>query len=621
MKKRILACFMCLCMVLSFAPIIVFADDIQVGDADYEELEDLIKDSEDYDEWEVPDGNTVEKDGLKLEGNGTMKEYWNSCYQDSALVIKGSGTFDLSGKTDVARLEVLSDDEGDVYIRIKDLTMDLTQKQMGFARTRNAISIHKNSKAKNVTIEFIGTNTIKSYMGAGIVNETNCDLNIKGTGSLTVEGGLVHVGKPFGKDVGLNEKFDQINKEWGLGYAAIMGRCTLNHENIIAKGGGFAAGIGNGFPTDKLDPKNVIGIIKEIINLFKNFSIDGMIKTLTFGRINDIKITGGKVNATGGPGGGAGIGGSAYFYNSTINITGGNVTAKGGTYEKEGKKIGGGAGIGGGYYGAGEKISIEGTEKNRPTVTAIGGHGAAAIGGGIGNTSIPNTGNARLIKIGNYSTVTAKADNTDGAVIGCGNAGSPFVGTEGAGAYFIQVGSGEKNGKGIEITTDGGRYGMGISPTAISSSPKINIYGGHVTFNNCTAPFSRVNLDLSHFDGDYSVWKSGTEVKNPDDKVYTTEFTGKKVFEIRPTTVTGDNVIGSLEELDNTSTDNKNQDEGKNSNLVDSLVDSKASSKITDSKAFKTGENNNMLVIYILTSTVSLVCVAFVLRKGKSFNK
>ena len=162
---------------------------------------------------------------------------------------------------------------------------------------------------------------------------------------------------------------------------------------------------------------------------------------------------------------------------------------------------------------------------------------------------------------------------------------------------------------------------MGIYPTAISSSPKINIYGGHVTFNNCTAPFSRVNLDLSHFDGDYSVWKSGTEVKNPDDKVYTTEFTGKKVFEIRPTTVTGDNVIGSLEELDNTSTDNKNQDEGKNSSLVDSLVDSKASSKITDSKAFKTGENNNMLVIYILTSTVSLVCVAFVLRKGKSFNE
>ena len=155
---------------------------------------------------------------------------------------------------------------------------------------------------------------------------------------------------------------------------------------------------------------------------------------------------------------------------------------------------------------------------------------------------------------------------------------------------------------------------MGIYPTAISSSPKINIYGGHVTFNNCTAPFSRVNLDLSHFDGDYSVWKSGTEVKNPDDKVYTTEFTGKKVFEIRPTTVTGDNVIGSLEELDNTSTDNK-------SSLVDSLVDSKASSKITDSKAFKTGENNNMLVIYILTSTVSLVCVAFVLRKGKSFNE
>lgn len=618
MKKRILACFMCLCMVLSVAPTIVFADDIQVEDADYEELEDLIKDSEDYDEW----GVSPSEGGLEVTGTGTIEPYWNKVLQDSARVIKGSGNFKVKGESSNERLEIQSKSTDPIVIEFEDSTIDLTRDKRGLVRTRSAVSIHKDNKATDVTLIFKGKNIIKSYMGAGIVNETkNCNLNIKGTGSLTVEGGLVHIGKYGNIDLGLNEKFDQINKEWGLGYAAIMGRCTLNHENIIAKGGGFAAGIGNGFPTDKLDPKNVVGIIKEIINLFKSFSIDGMIKTLTFGRINDIKITGGKVNATGGPNGGAGIGGSAYFYNSTINITGGNVTATGGTYEKEGKKIRGGAGIGGGYYGAGENISIEGTEKNRPTVTAIGGHGAAAIGGGIGNTSIPNTGNARLIKIGNYSTVTAKADNTDGAVIGCGNAGSPFVGTEGAGAYFIQVGSGEKNGKGIEITTDGGRYGMGISPTAISSSPKINIYGGHVTFNNCTAPFSRVNLDLSHFDGDYSVWKSGTEVKNPDDKVYTTEFTGKKVFEIRPTTVTGDNVIGSLEELDNTSTDNKNQDEGKNSSLVDSLVDSKASSKITDSKAFKTGENNNMLVIYILTSTVSLVCVAFVLRKGKSFNE
>lgn len=619
MKKRILACFMCLCMVLSVAPTIVFADDIQVEDADYEELEDLIKDSEDYDEW----GVSPSEGGLEVTGTGTIEPYWNKVLQDSARVIKGSGNFKVKGESSNERLEIQSKSTDPIVIEFEDSTIDLTRDKRGLVRTRSAVSIHKDNKATDVTLIFKGKNIIKSYMGAGIVNETkNCNLNIKGTGSLTVEGGLVHIGKYGNIDLGLNEKFDQINKEWGLGYAAIMGRCTLNHENIIAKGGGFAAGIGNGFPTDKLDPKNVVGIIKEIINLFKSFSIDKMIKTLTFVRINDIKITGGKVNATGGPNGGAGIGGSAYFYNSTINITGGNVTATGGTYEKEGKKIRGGAGIGGGYYGAGENISIEGTEKNRTTVTATGGYGAAAIGGGMGDERVPNTGNARLIKIGSYSTVTATADNTDGAAIGCGDKGSPFVGTGGPGNYFIQVGSTEKdgkvNGKGIEITTDGGHYGMGISSKSrYFSSPKINIYGGHITFNNCTAPFSKVNLDLSHFDGGYSVWKSGTEVKNPDNEVYTSEFTGKKVFEIRPTTVTGDNVIGSLEELDNTSTDDKNQDENKNSNLVDS----KASSKITSSKAFKTGENNNMLVIYILTSTVSLVCVAFVLRKGKSFNK
>lgn len=631
MKKRILACFMCLCMVLSVAPTIVFADDIQEGEVDYEDLELPTINYEDYEEWKVPDGNTVNKEGLELKGNGDMKDYWNSPLQDPAIVIYGSGTFELTGKTGKARLEVKSADEGDVYIRIKNVTIDLTKEQMGFIRTRNAISIHENSKAKKVTVEFIGTNTIKSYMGAGIVNETNCDLNIIGTGSLTVEGGLVHIGKSIREieiaSLGLlsraRREFEEKNKTLCLGYAAIMGRCTLNHENIIAKGGGFAAGIGNGFPTDKLDLKNLFNTAKTLVKMVKNFSIKGIIETLTSGRINDIKITGGKVNATGGPGGGAGIGGSAYFYNSTINITGGNVTATGGTYEKEGKKIGGGAGIGGGYYGAGEKISIEGTEKNRPTVTAIGGYGAAAIGGGIGNEDIYNTGNARLIKIGNYSTVTATADNTDGAAIGCGNAGSTSVGGDGPGAYFIQVGSGEENGKGIKITTYGGNSGMGKSPNAtISGSPKINIYGGHITFNNCNFPFSEVNLGLNHFDGNYSVWKSGTEVKNPDNGVYTSKFTGKQVFEIIPAVpVTSDNVVGSLEELDNTSTDNKNQDEGKNSNLVDSLVDSKASSKITDSKAFKTGENNNMLVIYILTSTVSLVCVAFVLRKRKSFNK
>lgn len=622
MKKRILACFMCLCMVLSVAPIIVFADDIQVEDADYEDLERFIENYEDYDEWGVPNISAT-KDSLVVDGTGHIVEYWNTWLQDSALVISEKGTYTVTGNTGVARLEVKSADEGEVIVNFVDVTIDLNRSQMGLVRPRSGASINKDSKAGKVTFNFIGNNTIKGYMGAGIVNETNCDLNITGTGSLTVEGGLVHIGKTSLGEKGLNEKFDQLNKEWGLGYAAIMGRCTLNHENIIAKGGGFAAGIGNGVPPDKLDPKNVVDIIKKLISYFKDFSISGIIKTLTSGRINDIKITGGKVNATGGPGGGAGIGGSAYFYNSTINITGGNVTATGGTYEKEGKKIGGGAGIGGGYYGAGEKISIEGTEKNRPTVTAIGGYGAAAIGGGIGNEYIYNTGNARLIKIGNYSTVTATADNTDGAAIGCGNAGSTSVGGDGPGAYFIQVGSGEENGKGIKITTYGGNSGMGKSPNAtISGSPKINIYGGHITFNNCNFPFSEVNLGLNHFDGNYSVWKSGTEVKNPDNGVYTSKFTGKQVFEIIPAVpVTSDNVVGSLEELDNTSTDNKNQDEGKNSSLVDSLVDSKASSKITDSKAFKTGENNNMLVIYILTSTVSLVCVAFVLRKGKSFNE
>lgn len=636
MKKRILACFMCLCMVLSFAPTIVFADDIQVGEVDDEEWEK---------EWEyqtmIPDGPSEME--VKGGGKDSVNGFWSPGYQDSGKVIRKSGNYTINigdGSVDKLevkheRLEINTVDAGEVHIKIRNLTMDLTKDKQGFFRTRSAISIHKDSKATKVTLEFIGTNIIKSYMGAGIVNETNCDLNIIGTGSLTVEGGEVRLGKSSTWVEGIagivldiaRNTFDEKNKTLCLGYAAIMGRCTLNHENIIAKGGGFAAGIGNGFPTDQLDLgnfiKRAIETARKILDLVRGLSIEKLKEFFKNEKINDINITGGTVNATGGPGGGAGIGGCAYLYNSSINITGGNVTATGGNYEKEGKKIGGGAGIGGGCYGAGEKISIEGTEKNRTTVTATGGYGAAAIGGGIGLGKFPNSGNARLIKIGNYSTVTATAENTNGAAIGCGDKGNPFNLLD-AGDYFIQVGStdenGKVNGKGIEITTNGGYYGMGAyTESSDILSQKMNIYGGHITFNNCTKPF-RVNPNMGKYDGKYSIIINGSPVEETK-TVYTGELTGKKVFEIRPTTVTGDNVIGSLEELDNTSTDNKNQDEGKNSNLVDSLVDSKASSKITDSKAFKTGENNNMLVIYILTSTVSLVCVAFVLRKGKSFNK
>ena len=625
MKKRILACFMCLCMVLSVAPTIVFADDIQEGEVENDyNLEEGFEGSNLVEE--------VEKDKLKVKsenGDKILKPYWNGGFQDSVVVIGKCGTVVVEGDTKIARLEIKTEDKGTVYIKLKDLNMNLAEGKMGFLRARNGIYIHPKGNVENVIIEVIGTNKIISYMGAGIVNGANCNLNITGTGSLEVEGGLMRIGKTTSfvegsigwiLDMARNE-FDETNKTLCLGYAGITGSCNLSCRSIIARGGGFAAGIGSGVPANRLnfEAGEFIAECRKVLELLRGLSLDNLLKVLDFDSMkNNINITGGTVNATGGPGGGAGIGGCAYFYNSTINITGGNVTATGGTYEKEGKKIGGGAGIGGGYWGFGEKISIEGTEKNRTTVTAIGGHGAAAIGGGIGRSGVPNSGNARLIKIGNHSTVTATADNTDGAAIGCGDAGSSLINLS-AGDYFINVGSGAKNGEGSVITTFGGRYGMGTSKENVSQ--KINIYGGDVTFNNCKRPF-KVNPNMKDYNGEYDIAINGNLVDKTKEEVYTNELTGKRVFEIRrKVAVTGDNVIGSLEELDNTSTDNKNQDEGKNSNLVDSLVDSKASSKITDSKAFKTGENNNMLVIYILTSTVSLVCVAFVLRKRKSFNK
>ena len=79
-----------------------------------------------------------------------------------------------------------------------------------------------------------------------------------------------------------------------------------------------------------------------------------------------VNITGGLITATGGVGGGAGIGGSVFGDGGKINITGGMVTA-----------TGGGAGIGGGYYKNGGVIKISGG-----TVTATGGNESMDIGYG-----------------------------------------------------------------------------------------------------------------------------------------------------------------------------------------------------------------------------------------------
>ena len=117
-----------------------------------------------------------------------------------------------------------------------------------------------------------------------------------------------------------------------------------------------------------------------------------------YGNGENIKITDGTVNATGGwggagIGGGGGGGGGAGGNGKNITIIGGTVTAGGG-YR--------GAGIGGGISGSGKNITITGG-----TVNADGGDEGAGIGGGA-------TGSGSNVTVSGAAQVTATAGKSNG---------------------------------------------------------------------------------------------------------------------------------------------------------------------------------------------------------------
>ena len=146
--------------------------------------------------------------------------------------------------------------------------------------------------------------------------------------------------------------------------------------------------------------------------------------------IKDDKGKDGSLNAEGGDGGGAGIGGGMESTGSNIKITGGTIEAVGGE---------GAAGIGGGVYGSGRDIEISGGK-----VSATGGDmdekldpsrpGAAGIGDGAGtegreidpDAPPSNPDNPNHIIISGDAEVEAKAGASTGgktAAIGGGDVG------------------------------------------------------------------------------------------------------------------------------------------------------------------------------------------------------
>ena len=210
---------------------------------------------------------------------------------------------------------------------------------------------------------------------------------------------------------------------------------------------------------------------------------------------NNITITGGTVNVTGGYGGGAGIGGGAEGGGgNNITIKGGTVTATGG-----GNRGNSGAGIGGGSSGSGENITI-----NDGKVTATGGSYAAGIGGGSVGAWGGDAGSGKNITI-NGGTVNATGDG--GAGIGGG----------GAAASDIEL-WGSNGGNGEDITINGGTVnaagaygGAGIGGGLNGIGSKVTVSGAaHVT---ATATASR-DPDWPHTDTGATIGNGST--RTPD---------------------------------------------------------------------------------------------------------
>ena len=278
---------------------------------------------------------------------------------------------------------------------------------------------------KDVKIDVSGTGD------GGNNTEGKAALSVQGKGNVEIELDGDNVLKSGLYRAGLEKNTDTS-----------AGTLTLKDDNkeagsLTATGGKYGAGIGGG----------------------------------DYGSGENITITGGRVNATGGEEGGAGIGGGYDGNSKNITITGGTVNATGGEN---------GAGIGGGDYGSGENITITGG-----TVTARGGEASAGIGGGRCND-------------GKNITITGGTVTADGNDLGAGIGG----GAEGSGEDITITGgrvnaTGGKNGAGIgggnggsgknititggTVTADGNDWGAGIGGGAGGSGEDITITGGTVT--------------------------------------------------------------------------------------------------------------------------------------------
>ncbi|MDR2698615.1 MAG: carbohydrate-binding domain-containing protein [Candidatus Methanoplasma sp.] len=265
------------------------------------------------------------------------------------------------------------------------------------------------------------------------------------SGTITINGGtIVANGGNRGAGLGISENFGSsgsitINKgkitaisdHWAPGIAT-GGTLTINGGTIEAKGTENEPGINAG--------EIIIndGDITAYASYFGagiggRYNQSGGIITINGGKIDAngaqgagigggrggdsgiITITGGEIIAFVHSMGGAGIGGGYGGKSETITITGGKISANGSDSTNYG-----GAGIGGGSGGTGGTITITDSE-----VYAIGGAGAAGIGGGGPASGRPG-GSGGIITITN-SDIKVSAANQAAAIGGGYNANGGTV--------------------------------------------------------------------------------------------------------------------------------------------------------------------------------------------------
>ena len=359
MKKRILACIVCLCVVLSIAPTIVFAED-------KEERVTSINDN----------GFSVFSD----------KEFINrtSSTEGNVVVIDQAGTFYVTGSTEDYRIEIRITDKtkvGTVTIVLNGATIKPTTPGAAIGVAEEC------AKGTKVTIELSEgpTNVVKGCENAGI-NNLGRELKIVGNGTLDATG-------------------DNYTAGIGGGDGGNGSNITISGSaKVYATGGMWGAGIGGGYK-----------------GIGSNITISDSAKVKANGGHDGAGIGGGKsgtgtnitisdhamVTAIGEPrygtGQGAGIGGGDHGKGENIEISGSaEVYAKGGHRRvlcdfgtkgchywmgKNGEfeaysGCNSAAGIGGGYQGNGSNITIFGN----PTIEAISEMDGTGIGNGLGAT-------------------------------------------------------------------------------------------------------------------------------------------------------------------------------------------------------------------------------------------